>query len=112
MRDKLVKHYAQHDLVKQRLQINMTWVSPVDGPFTVQNNIMAYEPSTAHLFPERSMGEKAGELRMNRLAYIANGAAHLWINLDAIAHLIQLREGTSALIIELESELGSRNSRN
>ncbi len=105
LRDSIVQHYAQHKQVTERIQIAINWALPLDAPFTVQNNIMKFEPSTSFLFPEESIQELAGELRDKKVIYISNAAAHYWINTDAISQFNELLQRTSSLTVRLEDEL-------
>lgn len=105
LRDKIVQHYALHVQLAERIQVATDWTLPLDGPFTLKNNIMKFEPSTDFLFPESSPGALAKELRENKIDYISNAAAHYWINSDAISGFEKLKTLTSLLIVELEDEL-------
>ena len=105
LRDSIVQHYAKHKQVAERIQIAINWALPLDAPFTFQNNIMKFEPSTSFLFPEESIDILAGELRDNKITYISNAAAHYWINKDAINQFQELLNQTSLLVINLENEL-------
>ena len=105
LRDDIVQHYAKHKQIEERIQIAINWALPLDSPFTIQNNIMKFEPSTSFLFPEESNEMLAGELRDKKLTYITNAAAHYWINQDAIDQLRELTEQTSILVSKLENEL-------
>ena len=105
LRDSIVQHYAKHKQVTERIQIAINWALPLDAPFTVQNNIMKFEPSTSFLFPEESIQEQAGELRDKKVIYISNAAAHYWINTDAISQFNELLQRTSSLTVKLEYEL-------
>jgi len=106
LRDKIVQHYALHVQLAERIQVATDWTLPLDGPFTLKNNIMKFEPTTAFLFPESSPEALAKELRDSKIDYISNAAAHYWINADAISSFEKLRTLTSLLIEELERELG------
>lgn len=105
LRESIVQHYAKHKQTEERIQIAIEWALPLDAPFTVQNNIMKFEPSTAFLFPDESNAMLAKELKENKMSYISNAAAHYWINNDAISQLQELREQTTELITRLETEL-------
>ncbi|PLX01046.1 MAG: hypothetical protein C0591_00020 [Marinilabiliales bacterium] len=105
LRESIVQHYAKHKQTEERIQIAIEWALPLDAPFTVQNNIMKFEPSTAFLFPEESYAILAKELKENKMSYISNAAAHYWINNDAIIQLEELREQTTELISRLENEI-------
>lgn len=105
LREQLVRHYAEIDQTKERLQINNDWALALDGPFQAENNIMQYEASTAGFFPDRSMNEMAEELRERSVKYINNAAAHYWINLDAISELEKRKVKADSLIVALEREL-------
>lgn len=103
IRDLLVKHYAEADRIKERLQINNDWACALDGPFMVKNNIMQFEPSTAKFFPERTQADQAKELRDKKTEYINNAATHLWINKDAIQELEKFQARTTELINTLKN---------
>ena len=105
LRDDIVKHYAKHEQADKWIRIAVDWALPLDAPFTVDNDVMAFEPHTAFLYPERSVELQAEDLRTNRLSYISNSAAHLWINTDAIDKLHELSEATSILVSKLQDEL-------
>lgn len=105
LREWIVRHYAQHKKVKERIQIGIDWALPLDAPFTFQQDIMQYEPLTAFLFPDIPQGTVAKQLSDNKIKYISNAAAHYWLNTDAIIHFNQLIEETEALISALEKEL-------
>jgi hypothetical protein len=105
LRDKLVKHYAQHKAVAQRIQIGNEWAYPIDGKISAELNIMRLVPNTAFLFPDESVKEKATELRKNRMAYLNMAAAHYWLNKDAIEQLEILTKETSGIVKLLEKEL-------
>ena len=105
LRDDIVQHYAKHKQVEERIQIAIDWALPLDAPFTFDNNIMKFEPSTAFLFPDEPIKVLARELRDKKITYISNAAAHYWINKDAISQIRQLLEETSLLVTKLENEL-------
>ena len=63
LRDSIVQHYAKHKQVAELILIAKNWALPLDAPFTVQNNIMRFEPVTSFLFPEESTEQLARELR-------------------------------------------------
>ena len=105
LREAIVKHYASHVKVSERIQIAVGWALPLDAPFTFENDIMKFEPNTAFLFPEMSHMALASELRNKKVTYISNAAAHYWINMDAITLLQSLIRETSVLITKLETEL-------
>ncbi len=107
LRDSIVKHYSKHKLVTGWLKVATDWALPLDAPFTYENNIMKFEPTTAFLFPDEEMPVLATELRNAKMQYISNAAAHYWINVDAINQLKILIYDTSALIQHLKSELKS-----
>lgn len=103
IRDQLVKYYGYTELVKERLQINNQWSLTLDGPFQVKNNIMKFESSTAHFFPDRSIAELASELRDRRIDYINNALVHHWVNKDAINEIERLKSQTFDLIESLKN---------
>ncbi|MBT8276824.1 MAG: hypothetical protein KJO39_11810 [Bacteroidia bacterium] len=105
LRDKLVKHYAEHKAVSQRIQIGNEWAYPIDGKISADLNIMRLEPNSSFLFPDETLNDKAAELRLNRVAYLNMAAAHYWLNMDAIDQLEKLIEETSQIIGLLEEEL-------
>jgi len=107
LRDKLVKHYAQHKAVAQRIQIGNDWAFPIDGRISSDRNIMRLEPNTSFLFPDESIKDKAIELRTNRMAYLNMAAAHYWLNKDAIDQLEILTEETTRIIELLERALNN-----
>jgi hypothetical protein len=102
LRESIVKHYARHKQIAERIQIAIDWALPLDSPFTFENDIMKFEPSTAFLYPETSEKILCKELRDNKLVYISNAAAHYWINKDCILQLQGLMKETSKLISQLE----------
>jgi hypothetical protein len=105
LRKLLVRHYAQIDQTKERLQINNDWALALDGSFQAENNVMQYEPSTARFFPDRSINEAAGELRERRVQYINNAVVHYWIDMDAITELEKRKVRADSLIASLAREL-------
>ena len=105
LRKLLVRHYAQVDETKERLQINNDWALSLDGPFRAENNIMQFESSTARFFPDRTINEAARELRERRIEYINNAVVHFWIDMDAIAQLEKSKARAGTLIENLEQEL-------
>jgi hypothetical protein len=105
LRESIVNHYAKHKQTEERIQIAIEWALPLDAPFTVENNIMKFEPSTAFLFPEEPYALLAKELKENKMSYISNAASHYWINNDAIIQLQELIEKTTKLISRLENEI-------
>lgn len=105
LRDTLVKHYAMHKQVAERIRIGTDWALPIDAPFTFKNNIMRFEPHTASMFPDTNTEFLAKELRLNKVEYISNAASHLWINEDAINQLKMLTNQTTAIISLLNKEL-------
>ncbi|WGK65857.1 DUF6090 family protein [Croceiramulus getboli] len=107
LRDQLVKHYALHNQVKERIRIGTDWALPIDAPFTYSNSIMRFEPVTNHLFGEQSNFELANHLRVKKNEYINNAAIHLWLNKDAIAQLEMLIKETTSIINAIEKELRS-----
>jgi hypothetical protein len=107
LRELLVRHYAEIDQTKERLQINNDWALALDGPFQAENNIMQYESSTARFFPERTFHESAKELRERQVKFINNAVVHYWINLDAISELEKRMVKADSLITALERELNA-----
>ena len=105
VRNKIIQHYTQIDLTKERLKVNNEWALKLDGPFQVEYQIMQYEKSTAHLFPDIADRQLAQNLRNGKMAYINNASAHYWINSDAISVTEKLIEQTNVLIQEMESYL-------
>ena len=108
LRDSIVAHYAKHNHVTEWIKVAMDWAFPLDAPFTFENDIMKFEPSTAFLFPKESVEELANELRTEKIKFISNAAAHYWINNDAINQLKMLYQETSILINKLENELNNQ----
>ncbi len=102
LRESIVNHYARHKQTAERIQIAIDWALPLDSPFTFENDIMKFEPSTAFLYPETSEKILCNELRDNKLVYISNAAVHYWINKDCIQQLKGLMKATSDLISQLE----------
>ena len=107
LRDKLVKHYAKHKQVAERIRIGKEWALPVDAPFTYEHNIMRFDPFSAFLFPAESESVLAKELRTNKIDYINNTAAHFWIDNDAIMYLKILVQETEDIVALLEKELNN-----
>lgn len=105
LREKLVKHYALHEQVTERIRIGNSWALPVDAPFTYKNSIMRFEPVSNNLFGKQSTKELAIHLRSKKNEYINNAAVHFWINQDAINQLKILIDKTSLIITEIEEEL-------
>ena len=105
LRDSLVNHYAKHKRVTEWINVATNWALPLDAPFTYENDIMKFEPSTAFLFPEQDKKVLAEELRANKMQYISNAAAHHWINSDAINQLQILIKDTNQLIDMIEENL-------
>ena len=102
LRESIVNHYARHKQTAERIQIGIDWALPLDSPFTYENDIMKFEPSTAFLYPETSEKILCKELRDNKLVFISNAAVHYWINKDCILQLQGLMKETSKLISQLE----------
>ena len=107
LRDRVVKHYAKIDLIKERLQVNNDWVLAMDGPHQFKHSIMQLEGSTSHLFPNITDQEKAELLRRNRTEFINNAAVHHWVNEDAINELRNIQMQSKELIAALEKYIGA-----
>jgi hypothetical protein len=105
LRDEIVQHYANYEQADKWIRVAMDWALPLDAPYTVENDVMEFEPHTSFLYPERSMEEKANELRERRMSHISNSAAHLWINRDAIHQMKGLIEDSNSLLENLTREL-------
>lgn len=105
LRDSLVKLYAKHEEVKERMRVSTEWALPVDGAFTYEHSIMRFEPASSFLFPETPYEELAKALRNNRLDFINIIATQYWIKMDAIAMLTTLIKDTEALKVLLKEEL-------
>ncbi|WP_426429582.1 DUF6090 family protein [Winogradskyella sp. HB-48] len=105
LRDQLVKHYALHKQVKERIRIGTDWALPLDAPFTYQNSIMRFEPVSNYLFGQQSNKALAEHLRDKKDEYINNAAAHLWINKDAILQMEMLIKETDKIITSIKREL-------
>jgi hypothetical protein len=105
LRESIVQYYAQHNRVKERIQIGIDWALLLDAPFTYENDIMQYEPTTSFLFPKNGQVEFAKKLSQNSLKYISNAAAHYWVNSDAVAHFQAMIQETKNLVSEIEREL-------
>jgi hypothetical protein len=108
LRDTLVKHYAAHKQIAERIKTGNAWALPIDAPFTFKNNIMRFEPHTAPLYSEQSLEELTKELRLNKIEYISNAAVHVWINEDAIHQLEILINRTNAIIMMLQEALNTK----
>jgi hypothetical protein len=106
LRDRIVKHYAKHNEVAERVQSGIDWALPIDAPLYL-DDVMKYEPSTSFLFPEESQAELANDLKINTLKIISNISAHYWINKDTIQSLEALIEDTRVLINALQQEIKS-----
>jgi len=104
LREALVKYYADYEQAKEWNQVAVEWALPLDAPFTVENDIMKFEPTTSFLFPEQSKQQLATDIRKQGVKYISNTAAHYWINQDAIRQLKRMIRETKALISLLEME--------
>lgn len=105
LRNALVKHYARHKQVAEWIKIGNEWALPNDAPFTYNNSIMRFEPSTAFLFGEQNESELANHLRDKKDEYINNAAVRFWINTDAIAKMKFLIEHTNRIIDRISLEL-------
>lgn len=105
LREKLVKHYALHQQVTERIKVGNNWALPVDAPFTYRNSIMRFEPVSNSLFGDQSSKKLAMHLRNKKDEYINNAAVHFWINQDAINQLQMLTVKTSDIIKDIEKEL-------
>jgi hypothetical protein len=105
LRDSLVKLYAKHEEVKERMRVSTEWALPVDGAFTYEHSIMRFEPASSFLFPETPYEELAQALRDNRLDFINIIATQYWIKMDAITMLNTLIKDTEALKALLQKEL-------
>ena len=105
LRDKIIKHYARHKEIIDRIEVGNNWALPIDAQFTMQNDIMRFEPSTSFLFPKEPYESYANELRENQIKYMSNIASHYWINKDCIRILDDISIETSQLIGEIENEL-------
>jgi hypothetical protein len=108
LRDHLVKHYARCKQVEERIQIGTNWAIPIDAPFTFENDILKFEPTTSFLFPEQDNSVLANELRDRKVTYISNAAAHYWINTDAITHLKHIKQASSDMIVLFKEELNTK----
>ena len=105
VRDQIVNHYTKHKVVADWIQVATNWALPLDAPFTYEHHVMKFEPLTSFLYPKQSSQELANELRIDKLSYITNAAAHYWINMDAIQQLEILKDDTIILISILEKNL-------
>ena len=105
LRDRIVKHYAKHKQVEERIQTGIEWALPVDGTFTYEHSIMRFEPSSNFLFPNASKHELALSIRSNTFDYINIAASHYWLKKDAIDQLQALVKETEDIIASLESEI-------
>jgi hypothetical protein len=105
LRDAIVKHYAKHKKTAERIQIAINWALPIDTPFTYENDIMKFEPTTSFLYPKESNALLASELRDKKMRYISNAAVHYWIDKDASKEIEDLKLETSLLITKLENAL-------
>jgi len=108
LRDNIVKHYADYKQTSEWIQIAVDWALPIDAPFTYENDIMKFEPSTAFLFPKQTIESLAKELKNKKMTFISNTAAHYWINTDCINQLKRLITETSILIGKIEHEIKVR----
>ena len=106
LRNKVVQHYAEIQKVQERMKINSDWALALDTKFYSELDGMKFVPWTAHLFPEQTQSELAGELRKYKLEYINNASAGYWVDRDAIDIIEKLMAQTKELICAMESELG------
>jgi len=105
LRDKIVKHYGEHEYNRERIRLSTEWVLPLDDTFTLKNHLMRFDSSVAFLYPNATYKAIAKEVRQNKLDYIDNSAAHYWVNTDAMERFKELKGLTSILITALEKEL-------
>jgi len=105
LQESIVKHYSKYKQIEERNKIATNWAIPLDGAFTFENDIMKFEPSTTFLFPVQTISDLAKELKIKKVSYISNAAAHYWINNDAINELSAIRIETETIITSLEEEL-------
>ena len=105
LRDQLVKHYAKHLQIKERIRVGTEWALPVDGAFTYEHSIMRFEPNSAFLFPEIPIQELANDLRTNKIDYINMIATHYWLKIDSIEQLEILINDTKSIISLIENNL-------
>ena len=105
LRDELVKHYAKHKQVAEWIRIGTEWALPNDAPFTYNNSIMRFEPTSAFLFGDQNQSNLANHLKNKKDEYLNNAAVHYWINKDAIDKLNTLINDTNQIIELIEKEL-------
>ncbi len=105
LRDELVKHYAKHKQVAEWISIGTEWALPNDAPFTYNNSIMRFEPTSSFLFGDQHLSDQVNHLRDKKTEYINNAAVHYWINIDAIDKLQILINDTNTIISLIEEEL-------
>mgnify|MGYP003676018979 CR=1 FL=1 len=103
LRDHIVGHYEDYQLVESNFKINNEWATPIDAQLWIHTDALKFDTSfTSFLFPNTSTEKLAQELRKEQAIYMRNAALHYWINEDCLVYLKQIKEDTSTFINVLE----------
>ncbi|MBK8503735.1 MAG: hypothetical protein IPL46_16895 [Saprospiraceae bacterium] len=99
LRDQIVGHYEDYELVESNFKINNDWATPIDAPLWINTDALKFDTNfTSLLFPNASIENLARELRKEQAIYLRNAALHYWINEDCLVYLKQIKEDTSIFI--------------
>lgn len=106
LRDKIISHYEDFELVESNFKINNDWATPIDAPLWINTDALKFDISfTSSLFPDASIENLAQELRKEQAIYLRNAALHYWINEDCLVYLKQMKVQTTNFIDLLEETI-------
>ena len=106
LRDQIIEHYEDYELIESNFKINSDWAKPIDAPLWINTDALKFDTNfTSFLFPNESIENLAKELRKDQVVYLRNAALHYWINEDCLVYLRQIKEDTSIFIDLLENNI-------
>jgi uncharacterized membrane-anchored protein YhcB (DUF1043 family) len=108
LRNQIVRHYKDYQLVAWNFKTNSDWTTPLDVPLFTNTNTHKFD-SSSFLFPEESTEDLAKILRRDQELYAQSISIHYWLTKESLGDLKHIKEDTLILIELLENALKTKN---
>lgn len=105
LREAIVQHQAHYERAIFSFEANIQWITPIDAPFSLRNELLRFDPMTVHLYPPADTSELAEMIRTHASEYRTNATNHYWINEDGAMWLKKSIGATAKMAIRLYGEL-------
>ena len=106
LREDIVSLYAKFDQYQEVLSGNMDWLIPIDARITFEFDALRWDNRTAHLFPDKTRAQAAGEIRSNLDALRRVAATHYWMQDRMIGQYEEAIAISNAVAEQIAAELG------